>query len=918
LYENKCEYGSIVLDDELSINFGYHLYENKCDHLYENKCDHLYENKDNDEKICSLIFDSGGHGTHVAGIIGSYFEDNPTMNGVNPNVKFISLKIGDSEIDGMETSIALVRALHEIVKYKCHLVNYSFGEPVGNKKGRFMEMLNEYIYKYNINYVSSAGNSGPNITTIGAPSTITNRTICVGAYTNKEYLKNLYFSSDNNYEEGCYEWSSRGPNMNNSMGIDIIATGCALTSHPKWYSSDLRMCNGTSMASPNTTGFLSLILSQFDENNYPHPYWVKKYLESTCEIINNDILNKNESFSQGRGLIGQNYIKLDYFNNKEYYYELKVSNNKDGIVNYVDVDDIYKNKYIITLETKKINNYVERNTNNIISLVNNNSKYIKCPNKIVSNKSTKFSVLLDNDINISSYVDLYEENINKLISYVPINQFIYKDLNVNKNIIFNNKIESGKIERLYIRPKGNILKFSTDDYISEYINIDIIQIYEKTRYDYRSFNKYLSEKSNSFVCNVIPNTITEICIYTSWKSLFNENVKINIECLKDVITIEKNLYEPNERISVILDKHHSNKDIINEKFSINGIVSKYYPIKTEYIELDDRYIDKDNKKLKKLRLTYIVNKHSNTFHYINTNNKIYDSKLYMSGCITGYDENNKKVFYANYTQKKVKKPVKKITIDFIDNDDKILNMAKDTILTCYRDIQKPIVINTQLTKGVNYINIPYDKIKSLKQIYDGDYIQGSILNKNTMIIYRNIKQKETNKTNIFTELLKDFTYIKVFINNLLDNIIFNNIENIDNIYNEYIDKYKDKIDNFTHRELLDYKFIKLLLTNNTDKDIYFNILKTINDDIIEYNLIDKKPYNILKLGMKYNKLDDNINDILNILESINNSNYWNNFSIDDINMIRRNLIDKLTDNDKKYLLHMKQKLLEYSAELVVF
>lgn len=284
-YSNGNCYGSIPLEDDLFLNFVFHL----------------YDGIDADTKICSLVFDSGSHGTHVAGIIGASF-DNIEMNGINPHCKILSLKIGDSRVDGMETSIALVRALHEIVNHGCHIVNYSFGEPCGEDKGRFIEMLKEYCYKHNITFITSAGNSGPGFATVGAPATVVDRTISVGAYTTSEYLENLYFLSGNNFKEGTYQWSSRGPSNYNSMGVDLIASGCALTSHPRWHESHIKMCNGTSMAAPNATGFASLILSQYDNPiQYPHTYWLKKYLENTCNI-----LPDYERIAQGHGLIGQN------------------------------------------------------------------------------------------------------------------------------------------------------------------------------------------------------------------------------------------------------------------------------------------------------------------------------------------------------------------------------------------------------------------------------------------------------------------------------------------------------------------------------------------------------------------------------------------------------------------------------------
>ena len=96
--------------------------------------------------MLSVVSDAGAHGTHVAGIVAAYHppgtgppivrsgndDDDAAAsmdcNGVAPGAQIISLKIGDTRIDSMETGVGLVRAAIEAVKRGCHIINMSYGE----------------------------------------------------------------------------------------------------------------------------------------------------------------------------------------------------------------------------------------------------------------------------------------------------------------------------------------------------------------------------------------------------------------------------------------------------------------------------------------------------------------------------------------------------------------------------------------------------------------------------------------------------------------------------------------------------------------------------------------------------------------------------------------------------------------------
>ncbi|CAA7390916.1 unnamed protein product [Spirodela intermedia] len=252
--------------------------------------------------VVSIVTDSSPHGTHVAGIAAAFHPEEPLLNGVAPGAQLISCKIGDSRLGSMETGTGLVRALIAAVEHKCDLINMSYGEPtLLPDYGRFIDLVNEAVDKHHIIFISSAGNNGPALTTVGAPGGTATSIIGVGAYLSPAMAAGAHCVVDPPSEGLEYTWSSRGPTTDGDLGVSISAPGGAVAPVPTWTLQRRMLMNGTSMASPSACGGVALLISGMKAESIPvSPYSVRKALENTAISVGDRL---EDILSAGRGLM---------------------------------------------------------------------------------------------------------------------------------------------------------------------------------------------------------------------------------------------------------------------------------------------------------------------------------------------------------------------------------------------------------------------------------------------------------------------------------------------------------------------------------------------------------------------------------------------------------------------------------------
>lgn len=115
------------------------------------------------------------HGTHVAGIIAA----NGRIKGVAPEAVIYAYRaLGPG---GMGTTEQVIAAIEQAIKDKVDILNLSLGNNVNGPDLPLSEALNNAV-EHGITAVTSSGNSGPNVWSVGSPGTAA-KAISVGAST---------------------------------------------------------------------------------------------------------------------------------------------------------------------------------------------------------------------------------------------------------------------------------------------------------------------------------------------------------------------------------------------------------------------------------------------------------------------------------------------------------------------------------------------------------------------------------------------------------------------------------------------------------------------------------------------------------------------------------------------------------------
>ena len=211
--------------------------------------------------LLSLVLDTAGHGTHVAGIAsGRDIYGTRGFDGVAPGAQIIALKIANDARGGISTTGSMLRAMQYAAEFAAQrglplVLNMSFG--VGNMEpgAAVMDSLvDAFLLAHpGVVFAISAGNDGPGAETMGFPGSA--RFALTAGATYPASFAAVQFGSASPEVMGW--WSSRGGETDKP---DIVTPGIAYSTVPAWNTGD-EIKGGTSMASPQAAGLAALLLS---------------------------------------------------------------------------------------------------------------------------------------------------------------------------------------------------------------------------------------------------------------------------------------------------------------------------------------------------------------------------------------------------------------------------------------------------------------------------------------------------------------------------------------------------------------------------------------------------------------------------------------------------------------------------------
>src|SRR6266571_9046448 len=219
-----------------------------------------------------LVFDNGGHGTHVAGIAAGHNLFNVAgFDGVAPGAQLLGLKVANNARGGVAVTGSIEHAMAYAARYaeQCGLrlvLNLSFG--VGNEldgHAAIDSIIDAFLLAHPaIVFAISAGNDGPGLSTLGFPGSallaLSTGAALPGAFAEAPpppLPDAPHPPSPPPPADIVGWWSARGGEL---AKPDLITPGVAFSTVPR-FDRGREVKGGTSMAAPYAVGLAACLIS---------------------------------------------------------------------------------------------------------------------------------------------------------------------------------------------------------------------------------------------------------------------------------------------------------------------------------------------------------------------------------------------------------------------------------------------------------------------------------------------------------------------------------------------------------------------------------------------------------------------------------------------------------------------------------
>ncbi len=230
--------------------------------------------------IALVGYDTGTHGSHVAGIIGGRKtllndKDLTLARGVAPLAELYSNRVC-ANTRGCSASAAIIDLA---LNAKVDVINMSLGGLSNQNDGYDSQslLIDRLSQITNTIFIVSAGNSGPGLQTVGSPST-SRLAISVAATASSDIMgrqSQIGVGTDVAAQDQDFvlDFSSRGPLSNAGFKPNLSAPGTQLSavSLNQAGRSGTAIYQGTSMAAPTVAGAYALLLDAARRYNRKYP-----------------------------------------------------------------------------------------------------------------------------------------------------------------------------------------------------------------------------------------------------------------------------------------------------------------------------------------------------------------------------------------------------------------------------------------------------------------------------------------------------------------------------------------------------------------------------------------------------------------------------------------------------------------------